>query len=333
MIDPPGGGDGGSNPPGDGGNGSGGSGGGGGNSDGTGSSDGGIGSGGGSSGGGGSDSGGSGSWGISGGGSGGGGGPHSPKPPRKRVPWGDYTPLVTVDLDPNIDGPGCFIESPRPCTALVNVTVPDPGDGKLKVATISVTCFGKTKLGALAPGGTQGFSFTGKVSAGQVVTATATASAGDGIHAWTGSGEKTCDVKDCIKTAFTWTGDEEDSHRCPPQGSESTETGWDFSDSYTVTRKYAINPEPGTEIGIVYGKDYNPPGNRTQLTTSVPDGQTTTVKLHVDAPGSVTCQVSAQGGISNVEPHKLGIVYDGSTTTQTDLHGCTTQKRGTETGP
>ena len=106
--------------------------------------------GGGGSGGGGSGSGGGngggGGWG-SGGGGGGNGGGGGDKPPRTK-PAPDYTPKVEVVLDPgDLDGPGCFIQVPQNGKANVNVTLPNPAGGTIRVAMISVTCFGKTQLG------------------------------------------------------------------------------------------------------------------------------------------------------------------------------------------
>ena len=58
--------------------------------------------------------------------------------------------------------------------AIVPMLLPSPFN-TLKVALISVTCFGQTRLGSLGPGASQGFQFEGPVNPGGTITATATA--------------------------------------------------------------------------------------------------------------------------------------------------------------
>jgi hypothetical protein len=288
------------------------------------------GSGGGGDGGGGT-GGGGGGWGGGGNGGGGssGGGGSRPKPPKPKPTPGDYTPTVEVALDPgDLDGPGCFIQVPQTGKANVSVTLPNPAGGKLKVALLSVTCLGQTKLGTLGPGANQGFQFEGPIGPGGTVTATATASDGNG-HTWTGSGKDKW-PKVCLLPTLTWGGSQNISQRCKGPGSTG-DTGYDQDDNYSTTAQYAVNPDTGgtgSDTGVQFG-DAN---NAHTTVTPYPGGSPSTTDWHVSPPGSITCEVDGQGGIKNIQPKNLGILYDGPTKTEKS-GDCTTTTSGSESGP
>ena len=290
-------------------------------------SDGGGGGGGGGSGsGGGSGTGGGGGWGGGGGGNGGGGG-GGQKPPRLKPPPADYTPKVEVALDPgDLEGPNCFITVPRNGKANVNVTLPNPAGGTLRVALISVTCFGQTRLGTLGPGAAQGFQFEGPIGPGGTVTATATASDGNG-HTWTGSGKDKW-PKICLLPKATWSGMQHISQRC--SGGSGGDHGYDQGDNYSVTAQYAVNPDTGG-AGSDTGANFTNGTNAHTTVTPYPDGSPSTTDWVVQPPRAITCELDGHGGVKNIQPKKLGILYDGSN--KTDKSGnCTTTTSGSESG-
>ena len=269
-------------------------------------SDGGGGGGGGGSGsGGGSGTGGGGGW-SGGGGGGNGGGGGGDRPPRLKPPPADYTPQVEVALDPgDLDGPGCFISVPQNGTANVNVTLPNPAGGTVKVAMISVTCFGQTRLGMLGPGASQGFQFQGPIGPGGTVTATATASDGNG-HTWTGSGKDTW-PKTCLLPTLTWSGTQHTSQRY--SGGSDGESGYDQDDNYSVTAQYAVNPDSGG-AGNDTGANFTNGTNAHTTVTPYPDGSPSTTDWTVQAPRNITCDLDGDGGVTNVQPQKLGVLSD-----------------------
>jgi hypothetical protein len=308
---------------------SGGGGGTGGGGTGGGTGGGGSGTGGGGWGGGGNGGGGNGGGGFGGGGgTGPGGGGSNQKPPRPKPAPADYTPQVDVSLDPgDLDGPNCFISVPQNGKANVNVTLPNPAGGTLRVALISVTCFGQTRLGTLGPGAAQGFQFEGPINPGGSITATATASDGNG-HTWTGSGKDTW-PKICLLPTLTWSGTQSVSQRC--KGGSDGDTGYDQDDNYSASAQYAVNPDTGG-TGNDTGVQIGDPNNAHTTVTPYPDGSPSTTDWHVSPPGSITCEVDGNGGVKNVQPQKLGVLYDGST--KTDKSGdCTTTTSGSESGP
>ena len=295
------------------------SGGGGGSSGGSGSN------GGGGWGGGGNGGGGNGGGGIGGGN--GGGGNHTP--PRSRPAAPDYTPTVEVALDPgDLDGPGCFIQVPQNGKANVNVTLPNPANGTVRVALISVTCFGKTQLGSLGPGASQGFQFEGLIGPGGSVTASATASDGNG-HTWTGSGKDKW-PKVCLLPTLTWGGSENISQRCKGHGSTG-ETGYDQEDNYSASAQYAVNPDTGG-TGNDSGAQIGDANNAHTTVTPYPNGSPSTTDWHVSPPASITCELDDNGGVKNVQPDKLGVLYDDSSKTEKSGQ-CTTTTSGSESGP
>ncbi len=251
-------------------------------------------------GGGGSDSGGGGSWsggdvgGDVGGGGGGGGGQKPPKPPKPEM---DYTPAVGLTLagDP-IDGPGCYIIAPEEGLAFVNVSIPNPQGGTVKVLMVSVTCLGKTRLLTMGPGTSAGFEFKGPINPGGTITATATASDGNG-HTWTGADtDKWPEL--CLLPIFSWSGNRLIQNRCN-HGSGPVD-GFDQLEEYTKTAQYAVNPEPGAEnVGVNTGADFND-GFKTTV-TPYPDGLPTVTEWDFPAP-EITCAVAEDGSISYVTP-------------------------------
>lgn len=270
-------------------------------------SDGGGGGGGGGSGSGGGNGTGGGGWGGGGGGNNGGGG-GGDRPPRLKPPPADYTPTVEVALDPgDLDGPGCFISVPQNGKANVNVTLPNPAGGTVKVALISVTCFGKTQLGSLGPGASQGFQFEGPVNPGGSITATATASDGNG-HTWTGSGKDTW-PKICLLPTLTWSGTQHTSQRY--SGGSDGETGYDQDDNYSVTAQYAVNPDSGG-AGTDTGANFTNGTNAHTTVTPYPDGSPSTTDWTVQAPRNITCDLDGNGGVTNVQPQTLGVLSDES---------------------
>ncbi len=277
---------------------------------------------------GGGGNGGGGGFGGGGGGGGGNGGGSGTKPPRTKTSP-DYTPTVEVALDPgDLDGPGCFIQVPQNGTANVNVTLPNPAGGTIRVAMISVTCFGKTQLGMLAPGASQGFQFQGPIGAGGSVTATATASDGNG-HTWTGSGKDTW-PKMCLLPTLTWSGNQHITHRCKGHGSTG-ENGYDQDDDYSVSAQYAVNPDDGG-TGDDTGAQIGDPQNAHTTVTPYPNGSPSTSNWHVSPPRHITCDLNDNGGIKNVQPDKLGVLHDGSDKTEKS-GDCPTTTSGNEYGP
>jgi hypothetical protein len=262
---------------------------------------------------------------------GGGGGGNAP--PREKPPTGDYTPSVEVSLNPGfVDGPMCYITVPQRGTANVSVSMPNPKDGKVRLATLSVTCFGQTRLGTISPGGSNGFQFDGPINPGGTVTATATVSDGNG-HTWSAQGSKQW-PKLCLLPIYTWSGSKDVTHRCDPPANASGDppvTGYDENHSYSTTAQYAVNPEPGTgKGGMNTGADFNHGNNAHTVVTDFPDGTPSTTDWFVPAPGGITCDVDAGGGISNVRPEKLNLFGKGSN--ETKGH-CTTTITTSESGP
>jgi hypothetical protein len=249
-----------------------------------------------------------GGWGGGGNGGGGGGGGGNRPPPRPRPAAADYTPKVEVVLDPgDLEGPGCFISVPQNGKANVNVTLPNPAGGTLRVALISVTCFGQTRLGSLGPGASQGFQFDGPIGPGGTVTATATASDGNG-HTWTGSGKDKW-PKVCLLPILTWSGTQHTSQRY--SGGSDGDTGYDQDDNYTASAQYAVNPDNGG-TGNDSGAQIGDPNNAHTTITPYPDGSPSTTDWHVSPPGSITCELDGNGGVTNVQPQKLGVLSDES---------------------
>ncbi len=270
---------------------------------------------------------GGGGWGSGGGGGGGGGGGQQ-RPPRLKPPPADYTPKVEVALDPgDLEGPGCFIQVPRNGKANVNVTLPNPAGGTLRVALISVTCFGQTRLGTLGPGAAQGFQFEGPIGPGGTVTATATASDGNG-HTWTGSGKDKW-PKICLLPKATWSGTQHISQRC--SGGSGGDHGYDQDDNYAVTAQYAVNPDTGG-AGSDTGANFTNGTNAHTTVTPYPDGSPSTTDWVVQPPRAITCELDGHGGVKNIQPNKLGILHNGEP--QTGNHGnCSTTTSGSESGP
>ena len=283
--------------------------------------------GGGGSGSGGGNGTGGGGWGSGGGGGNGGGGGGGQKPPRLKPPPADYTPKVEVALDPgDLEGPNCFITVPRNGKANVNVTLPNPAGGTLRVALIYVTCFGQTRLGTLGPGASQGFQFEGPINPGGTITATATASDGNG-HTWTGSGKDTW-PKICLLPKATWSGTQHISQRC--SGGSGGDHGYDQDDNYSVTAQYAVNPDTGG-AGSDTGANFTNGTNAHTTVTPYPDGSPSTTDWVVQAPRAITCELDGHGGVKNIQPKKLGVLYDGSNKTEKSGN-CTTTTSGSESG-
>jgi len=234
-------------------------------------------------------------------------------------------------LDPGfVDGPNCYILVPPRGTANVSVSLPSPPDGKLRLATLSVTCFGQTRLGTIAPGGNNAFQFEGPINPGGTVTATATAS--DGSHNWTGQGSEKW-LKLCLLPIYSWSGTKNVIHRCDPPPNASGDppvTGYDETHHYTTTAQYAVNPEKGAKSGMNTGADFNNGNNAQTVITDYPKGTPQTTDRFVPAPGGITCDVDASGSISNVRPKTLNIFGEGSD--ETAGH-CTTTTTTSESGP
>lgn len=266
-----------------------------------------------------------------GGGNGGGGGGNAP--PKKKPSPGDYTPAVTVALDPGfVDGPACYIIPPPRGTANVSVGIPDPPGGKLRVATVSVTCLGQTRIGTIGAGGNNAFQFAGPINPGGTVTATATVSDGNG-HTWTGQGSEDWPPQ-CLLPIYTWSGTKDVTHRCDPPANDSGNppvTGYDENHRYTTTGQYAVNPKKGTgKSGTNTGADFNNGNNAQTVVTNYPNGTPQVTDWFVPAPGGITCDVDASGGISNVKPLTLGL-FDGDGTVKSGY--CTTTTKTHESGP
>ncbi len=279
-----------------------------------------------------SDSGGEGTWGGGGGGGlpggGNGGGGKKPKPPP---PQADYTPTVELTLDADTDGPSCFIIVPDEGTAFVSVSVPNPQGGTARVLGLTVTCLGQTKTQTVGPGVSTGFTFKGPIGPGGTVRATATARDFN-AHSWTGADTDQW-PPNCLLPIYTWSGSKTVTHRC--NHGSGGQDGFDVAGNYSTTAQYAVHPAPGSgKAGTNTGADFNDGDNMHETTTPYPGGTPNTVDSFLPAPGGITCDVAANGQITNVLPATMGqYPPSGTTTTGTPPDDCTETTTASESGP